>query len=250
MQPGAAADIGPLSGYDASMTGKLSVIVPVLNEAVAIGGHLAQLSPLRERGAEIIVMDGGSTDRTLAAIGALADRVAVAPRGRASQMNAGAALASGSVLLFLHADTSLPPDADRLIDRAFADPARVWGRFDVRMEPRTPLLALVAFMMNWRSRLTGIATGDQAIFVRQSAFAAIGGYRDMPLMEDIEISKALRRISRPACLRQTVSASARRWQKHGVWRTIWLMWSLRLAHFRGVDPQELARRYGYVPDER
>lgn len=225
----------------------LSIIVPTLNEAGGIAAALQRLAALRQRGAEVIVADGGSEDDTVAVARPLASRVTSAPRGRASQMNAGAALASGSVLLFLHADTTLPQDADSLIAIALADPRHVWGRFDVRIEDRHPILAVVAVMMNLRSRITGVCTGDQAIFVRRATFTEVGGFPDIALMEDIALSKALRRRSPPACLSQRVTTSGRRWESRGVLRTIVLMWRLRFDYWRGVDPRELAIRYGYRP---
>jgi rSAM/selenodomain-associated transferase 2 len=218
---------------------RLSVIVPALNEASGIEGALQALAPLRARGQEVIVVDGGSEDATRELAVPLADRVLVAPRGRARQMNVGAAAAGGAVLLFLHADTRLPPEADRLILGSLE--GSCWGRFDVRIESTRALLRVVAWAMNLRSRLTGIATGDQAIFVRREAFA---GFPEIALMEDIAFSKAMKRVSSPACLRDRVTTSARRWERHGVLRTIVLMWRLRLAYFLGTSPDELARRYG------
>jgi len=217
---------------------KLSIVVPVLNEADAIAGGLAALAPLRQRGHEVIVADGGSEDGSRELAVPLADRVVPAPRGRAAQMNAGAAVASGVALLFLHADTRLPPDADALLRAALRRHA--WGRFDVRIEGRSPLLAMIGFFMNLRSRLSGIATGDQAIFVRRDAFC---GFPEIELMEDIAFSKAMKRISPPACLRERVLTSGRRWERRGVLRTMLLMWRLRLAYFLGAAPDELARRY-------
>lgn len=225
----------------------LSIIVPALNEAGGISAALARLAPFRQRGAEVIVADGGSDDGTAAISRPHADRVVVAPRGRASQMNAGARLAAGDVLLFLHADTVLPDEADALIAVMLADPRLVWGRFDVRIEGRHPLLPVVAAMMNLRSQVTGICTGDQAIFVRRAVFVQIDGFPDIPLMEDIAISKTLRRRSPPACLSARVTTSGRRWEARGVARTILLMWRLRFDYWRGVDPRELAIRYGYRP---
>ncbi len=149
--------------------------------------------------------------------------------------------------LFLHADTSLPPDADRLIDDGISRRGRAWGRFDVRISGRNRLLAVVAKGMNIRSRLTGIATGDQAIFVAREAFQSVGGFPDMPLMEDIVICKQLKRLSRPLCIGDPALTSGRRWQRNGVARTVLLMWQLRLAYSFGADPATLARRYGYVP---
>lgn len=224
----------------------LSIIIPTLNEAETIGAALAALAPLRRAAAEIIVVDGGSTDGTPATAAPHADSVETAPRGRAAQMNAGARMARGDVLLFLHADTRLPDAADSLIKDALADASRPWGRFDVRIDPPRPLLRMVAWSMNLRSRLTGIATGDQAIFVRREVFERVGGYPQIALMEDVALSRALKRIGAPVCLRAWVSTSGRRWEKEGTVRMIFLMWRLRLAYFLGTDPDELAARYGYA----
>lgn len=219
----------------------LSIVVPVLDEAAGIAQALQALAPLRAQGAEVVVVDGGSRDATMALAAPLADRVIEAPRGRASQMNAGARAAEAGALLFLHADTRLPADALAAIASALT--AREWGRFDVEIAGRGALLAVVATMMNARSRLTGIATGDQAIFARRGAFEAAGGFPAIPLMEDVALSKTLKRRSPPACLRERVVTSGRRWEKHGILRTIVLMWRLRLAYALGADPRRLARRY-------
>lgn len=223
---------------------ELSIIIPALDEEERIGAQLAALQSLRAEGVEVVVVDGGSSDGTLACAAPLADRAFVAPRGRARQMNAGAQAAQGQVLLFLHADTALPPDARRAVAAAIRGGAQ-WGRFDVDITGRHPLLRLVAGMMNRRSRLTGIATGDQAIFVRRDAFDAIGGFPDIPLMEDIRLSARLRRRSPPACLALRVTTSGRRWETRGVLRTILTMWWLRLAFYFGANPTWLARVYGY-----
>jgi rSAM/selenodomain-associated transferase 2 len=225
---------------------RLAIIVPTLNEGGAIEAALAALAPLRSRGAVVVVVDGGSGDDTVRRAAALADRVIEAPRGRALQMNAGARAdpaAGADVLLFLHADTRLPPEADRAIFRALANSPRTWGRFDVAFDDPAPLLRLVAALMNLRSRLTGICTGDQAIFVERGTFVALQGFAPIALMEDIEFCTRARRLSRPLALRARVLTSARRWRRHGVWRTIVLMWRLRLAYFFGADPDDLARRY-------
>ena len=213
----------------------LSLILPVLDEAATIRAQLATLQEFRLRGAEVLVVDGGSSDGTAMLAGPLADRLLSSPRGRALQMNVGAKESRGEVLLFLHADTRLPAAADALIRGAILAGA-AWGRFDVCIDGRSPLLRVVARMMNWRSRLTGIATGDQAIFVRRDAFRGVGGYPELPLMEDIALSKRLQRYGRPACLGERVITSGRRWEKHGVWRTILLMWRLRASYFLGADP--------------
>jgi rSAM/selenodomain-associated transferase 2/rSAM/selenodomain-associated transferase 1 len=224
---------------------KLTIIVPVLNEGAALAQRLLALQPLRQRGAQLLVVDGGSTDASAATAAAWADQVLAAPRGRAAQMNAGACATRADVLLFLHADTQLPPGADVLIAQALAA-GHHWGRFDVRIEGRHPLLPMVAAFMNWRSRLSGIATGDQAMFVRRAVFNAVGGFAPQPLMEDIALSRRLRRLGPPARLVACVTTSGRRWDQHGLWRTIMLMWRLRAAYFLGTSPQALALRYGYA----
>jgi rSAM/selenodomain-associated transferase 2 len=227
---------------DTAASPTLSIVMPTLNEAAAVGDRLAALQPLRHRGHELIVVDGGSTDGTAALARHFADAVLDAPRGRAIQMNTGAAVASGQVLLFLHADTHLPPLADVLIRQAMAS-GRVWGRFDVRIEGRPHMLRVVATLMNLRSRITGIATGDQAIFVTRDTFERVGGFPVQPLMEDIELSRRLKRIGRPACVRERVCTSGRRWEQHGVWRTIFLMWRLRWRYWRGEPAAQLAKAY-------
>ncbi|HQR99630.1 MULTISPECIES: TIGR04283 family arsenosugar biosynthesis glycosyltransferase [unclassified Polaromonas] len=222
---------------------RLSVVLPVLNEAAGLGDALHALAPLRARGAELIVADGGSSDRSAALATAGGAQLVHAPRGRALQMNAGAAQASGDVLLFLHADTVLPDGADALISEALAGGSRVWGRFDVAITGRPPMLKLIAALMNLRSRLTGIATGDQAMFMTRAAFEAVGGFPAQPLMEDIEMSRRLLKLSRPACLNAKVQTSGRRWESRGVWRTVLLMWRLRFAYWRGAAPERLADLY-------
>jgi rSAM/selenodomain-associated transferase 2 len=214
------------------------VIVPVLDEAPIVAAALGALAPLRRAGHEVIVVDGGSRDGTAELAAPLCDRVVSAERGRAVQMNAGAQVATGDILLFLHADTRLPPQAEKqVLERTNR---LMWGRFDVEIEGRHPLLKVVAWSMNLRSRLTGIATGDQAIFVRRDAFP---GFPEIALMEDIAFSKAMKRRGPPACLRQRVTTSGRRWESRGVVRTILRMWQLRLLYFLGAAPEGLARRY-------
>jgi rSAM/selenodomain-associated transferase 2 len=229
------------------MTMRLAIVIPVLDEEAAIGPALARLAPLRARGATVVVVDGGSGDRTVENARPSADAVLVAPRGRAAQMNAGAraALADPQVqaLVFLHADTRLPEDADRAIAVACGTRAEAWGRFDVRIEGRSPLLAVVATMMNLRSRLTGIATGDQCLFATRALFERIGGFPVQPLMEDVEFSRRARRVVAPVALRDRATTSGRRWERHGVLKTVLLMWRLRFAYFLGADPARLATAY-------
>jgi rSAM/selenodomain-associated transferase 2 len=222
---------------------RLAIVLPTLDEAATIEHTLRTLQPLRQRGALVIVTDASSADGTAARAAPHADRVITAPRGRARQMNAGAAAASHTdALLFLHADTHLPADADTLIHSALQHHA--WGRFDVRIAGRSRWLPVVAALMNLRSRLTGIATGDQAIFITRAAFDAAGGFPDQPLMEDVEISRRLKhRVGRPACLRARVVTSGRRWDERGAWRTIVLMWTLRWDYWRGVSAESIAARY-------
>lgn len=224
----------------------LCIVVPVLDEAPTLAPRLQALQTYRRRGARVVVVDGGSQDDTLEIARQHADLALLAPRGRAAQMNAGAAACPADVLLFLHADTVLPEHADVLVRRATLGPF-FWGRFDVRIDSPRPLLRVVSTMMNLRSRWTGIATGDQALFARHDLFRQVGGFPELPLMEDIAISRALKRHGPPACLRERVTTSARRWERHGVWRTIFLMWRLRAAYFFGADPRQLAIQYGYRP---
>ena len=224
-----------------------SVIIPTLDEAETIVPTLTGLQAERGPDVELIVVDGGSRDATLDLARPFSDHIITARRGRASQMNAGAAIARGDVLLFVHADTQLPASGVDLIREALAHSSRIWGRFDVRIDSRKPILWLVARIMNLRSRWSGIATGDQAIFVRRATFERIGGYPDIPLMEDIALSCALRRVSPPLCLSTPVVTSARRWERNGVLRTILLMWRLRWAYFRGANPADLAMSYRYAP---
>ena len=222
---------------------KLSVIVPVLNEAQQLPGTLEGLLRLVHQGTEVIIADGGSEDGSAAVVERAGFTVVRAAHGRARQMNAGAALATGDVLLFLHADTQLPEGAGIAIAQALADNRFFWGRFDVRISGRPFMLRVVSRMMNLRSRVTGIATGDQAMFVTRPAFDALGGFPDQPLMEDIEFSSRLLSLSRPACIARCVTTSGRRWETRGVWRTILLMWRLRWDYWRGVPARQLAEAY-------
>lgn len=220
---------------------RVSIIIPVLNEEKSLPSTLGAL--LRLNPDEIIVVDGGSTDKTCDI--AANERVILATSlpGRAKQMNLGASLARGDVLLFLHADTLLPSSANQEVVSALEDPGCVGGRFDVRLDARGWVFRIVGFLISLRSRLTKVATGDQAIFVRRQVFEDLGGFPDIPIMEDIALSRALKKKGRVACLRSRVVTSGRRWEKEGVWRTILRMWLLRLLFLAGVSPFRLRRFY-------
>lgn len=233
----------PTTHYPLPIFVSLSIIIPCLNEAEGIVGTLKALQPLRRRGVEVIVVDGGSSDGTVAQSRPWADQVLTTARGRAAQMNAGAACAHGELLLFLHADCLPPMEADGLIINGLNRERKSWGRFDVRIIGKHPLLRVVEVLMNLRSRLTGIATGDQGIFVTRSLFEAAGHFPEIALMEDIALSKRLKRFSAPLNLRHAIVTSGRRWEQHGVLRTILLMWRLRLEYWLGADPNALALRY-------
>jgi rSAM/selenodomain-associated transferase 2 len=221
----------------------ISIIVPALNEANTIEATLRQLQDCRNRGHEVIVVDGGSTDATVELAQPLADRVSHSSPGRASQMQTGADMARGELLWFLHADTRIPGNACHAILAALASGNRQWGYFDVQFPERIRLLGLVAWMMNSRSRLTRIATGDQGIFVTRDLFRRVAGFRPIPLMEDIALSHSLKRHSPPACIDMKLTTSSRRWRRQGILWTILLMWSLRFAYFLGVSPATLAKYY-------
>lgn len=224
----------------------LSVIIPVRNEAQALPLLLQDLRGLRAAGAEVIVVDGGSDDATCDIAKPLVDQLLVSEPGRARQMNAGAASARGDYLWFVHADTRVSAGAiKQLLDTLLEQPQ--WGRFDVQLSGRGPLLWLIGSLINLRSRITGIATGDQAIFVLRKAFEEQGGYANIPLMEDVELCRRLKHIVRPHCLRPAVLTSSRRWEENGTLRTIVLMWRLRLAYYLGASPESLARHYHRRP---
>lgn len=223
------------------MQPQLSIIIPVLNEAGQITGKLQALQALRNR-CQLLLVDGASDDGSATLAEPWVDSVLPSPRGRARQMNTGAAQAQADVLLFLHVDTLLPDNAVDLIMQAVADGYQ-WGRFNVGFDSPQTIFKLIAFMMNHRSRLTGIATGDQALFMTRRAFQAVGGFPDIALMEDITISALLKKLGKPCCLRAKVITSARRWLQHGIIKTILFMWWLRLRYFFGADPDDLVASY-------
>jgi len=219
----------------------LSIILPVFNEGEQLQHYLLALQELRSADCEIIAVDGGSTDSSLALLQQYCDQVITSSQGRSIQMNTGAAAAQGEILLFLHADTLLPKHSKTLITQALENAD--WGRFDVKLDSHGAMYRVISTLMNWRSRLSKICTGDQALFFNKSFFLDLGGYPDTPLMEDIAICKTARSMGRFVALKNKVRTSARRWQKHGLWRTILLMWELRLRYFLGQSPSSLARRY-------
>lgn len=220
---------------------QLSIVVPMLNESHLLPDMMTHLQGWQHRGCEVLLVDGGSQDSSVDIAEAAGFKVIRSERGRARQMNIGAAQAKGTALVFLHADTRLPENADQLILQALNISS--WGHFDVHISGEAFMLRVIASLMNLRSRLTGIASGDQAIFVIKATFQAVGGFPDQPLMEDIEISKRLKQRARPACINGKVATSGRRWLEGGIWRTIWLMWRLRWLYWRGVPVERLAREY-------
>ncbi len=219
----------------------LSLIIPTYNEAHGICQFLQALQVLRPQ-CELIVADGGSTDRTCELALPLTDKVIHSPKGRAVQMNAGVAVSIGKVFVFVHADTFLPKNALQCIQTGI-DSGAQWGRFDIQLVGEHFMLKVVSYMMNVRSRCTGIATGDQVIFVTRSLFEQLGGYPEIALMEDIAFSRQLNAITPPCCITEKVRSSARRWESFGVWRTIFLMWTIRLRYFMGEHPDVLAKLY-------
>ena len=222
---------------------KLSIILPVLNEAALIGAALQALQAIRQRGAELVVVDGGSSDDTVQLATALADRVVVAGAGRAQQMNRGAELASGEMLLFLHLDSELPEGAMEFIEQLCGSIANHWGWFDVRLSHPGFAYRVIARFMNLRARLSRVCTGDQALFLSRPLFKQVGGFPELPLMEDVAMSKRLRQLSTPVVCKQPIIASTRRWEERGMLRTVLLMWKLRLLYFFGVSPERLVTLY-------
>jgi rSAM/selenodomain-associated transferase 2 len=221
---------------------RISVIVPAFNEEKSIAATLMELQCLKPE--EIIIVDGGSSDRTREICQRFGVELYLSRCGRASQMNFGAQRAGGDVLLFLHADTRLPPSAFEDIRAALQDRRVLGGRFDLQLDSPRPLLKLIGFMISLRSRLSKVGTGDQAIFVRRQVFAELGGYPDIPLMEDVAFSRALKRRGAVACLHTRVVSSARRWEMDGIWRTVVKMWTLKTLYLLGISPIRLKRYYG------
>lgn len=222
---------------------KISFILPVLNEASIIAARLQRLQVYRQHGHEIVVVDGGSDDNTPELAESLADTVESTATGRSRQMNRGAELASGDLLLFLHIDTMLPDSVDRLLDARVRAGERQWGWFDVRLSNLKISYRIIARAMNLRARITSVCTGDQAMFVTSELFQRVGGFPKLPLMEDVAMSKLLRRQTRPVCIDNFAITSSRRWENHGVLKTIVFMWQLRLLYFLGVSPKRLVKRY-------
>lgn len=218
----------------------LSIIIPVYNEAALIQERLKQLKKIIDSTIEIIVVDGVSNDESLPLARALVDRVLTAPKGRALQMNAGAKVAQGRYLLFLHIDTQLP---ESFLKALAALDGQEWGFFAVALSGQQFEFRIIECMMNVRSRLTAVATGDQCIFVKKELFEKVGGFKNIPLMEDVDISKRFRKMSKPYYIKQKVITSSRRWEEFGIWKTVFLMWRLRFAFFMGVDPTTFSGKY-------
>lgn len=226
----------------------VSIIIPMLNESEIIASKLQSLQHLRSQ-CELIVVDGGSLDGSVELARSWVDKLVESPAGRAKQMNAGADFASAELLFFLHLDTEVPTNLIELL-LANGNSCDFWGRFDVSIEGAHWMLPVVAFLMNARSRVTGIATGDQGMFISRSLFEKVGCFPDQPLMEDIELSRRLLQEKKPYCIKQKVKTSGRRWEEKGAFRTIWLMWSLRWAYWIGEAPEKLAERYGYQAEKQ
>ncbi len=229
--------------FNRGVTIRISIVIPALNEADCIEQTLQPLQLLRQEGHEVILSDGGSKDETLNLAQPLVDQVVSSPPGRASQMNHGASIASGEILWFLHADTLITEDAHTQIISELANATNVWGRFDIRLTGTQMIFRLIETMMNLRSCITGIVTGDQGIFMWQHVFKEVGGFDDIPLMEDIALSRKLKGLSRPLCLQQKLITSSRRWEEQGIFHTILLMWQLRLSYYFGASPNTLAKKY-------
>ncbi|MCW8854049.1 MAG: TIGR04283 family arsenosugar biosynthesis glycosyltransferase [Gammaproteobacteria bacterium] len=225
---------------------KISIIIPCLNEEESILQTLMPLQTMREHGHEVIISDGGSTDKTCELALPYVDTLITSPKGRAQQMNTGALQANGDVFWFLHADTIAPENADQYINQVIKYNHSIWGRFNVHLSGQKFQFRIIEFLMNLRSCLTGIATGDQGIFVLRSYFKELNGYKNISLMEDVEISKRLKKIKKPACIKHKITTSSRRWEKHGILRTIFLMWKLRTAYYLGASEDKLASQYKHV----
>jgi rSAM/selenodomain-associated transferase 2 len=236
-----------MDSQDQTNDARMSIIIPCLNEGEGLLRCLFDLQGLRSAGHELILVDGGSSDQELIAkTEPYVDRLLRSPAGRARQMNSGAMQASGNILWFLHADSLIGEGMDGAIQAAVAAKPG-WGRFDVRLSGSHPLFRIIERMMNWRSRHSGIATGDQGIFIHRKLFEQVGGFPLQPLMEDIEISRRLKRLAYPVCLHGPLVTSSRRWETKGIIRTILLMWMLRFAYWTGVNPKRLARLYAAIP---
>lgn len=220
---------------------KLSIIIPVLNEGDALTPFLKALILLKSQGVELIGVDGGSTDNSFELLSTYCDTSIQSSAGRSTQMNAGALKAKGHTLLFLHADTYLPSTALTDIEHALSQ--NNWGRFNVQFEPNNLLLRITAYLMHHRSKFTHVCTGDQALFFKKKFFNQLNGFADIPLMEDVDISKRARKLSPLYALTSKVTTSSRRWQKHGTLKTILLMWWLRWLYFIGVEPCTLHKKY-------
>ncbi|MCW9030480.1 MAG: TIGR04283 family arsenosugar biosynthesis glycosyltransferase [Gammaproteobacteria bacterium] len=221
----------------------VSIIIPALNEESSIKNLLQQLQVSRQQGHEVIVVDGGSEDQTIAVSTLLADKVIQSDPGRAVQMNKGAVQASGDILWFLHADSVISENAIKNIQFNLNEQNKDWGRFNIKLSGLHYMFRIIEKMINFRSCLSSIATGDQGIFIKRKVFDDVGGYSNIPLMEDIDISKKLRAQSRSVCIKETLTTSSRRWEKNGILSTILLMWRLRFLYWLGISADKLASQY-------
>lgn len=222
---------------------KLSIIIPALNESRHLLASLQSLSLLKNHPHEIIIVDGGSDDDTLKIAEPYVDFIFTSEKGRATQMNMGAAHASGDILWFLHADSLIPDNAYKHICTSLQNNQHIWGRFNIKLSGSNPVFRIIEQLINLRSKITKIATGDQGIFVLRSEFEKLNGFAAQPLMEDIQLCKQLKKISAPACLVNTITTSSRRWESRGIIKTVILMWYLRLAYFLGTPASKLAKQY-------
>jgi rSAM/selenodomain-associated transferase 2 len=227
------------------MPHKFSIIIPVINEEGVINSTIEHLETLPASASmEIIVVDGDRSGKTIGVIRDKNVQTAAGEKGRGNQMNSGAAMAQGDIVIFLHADTRLPTNAFALMEAALSDPTCPGGAFDLNIASGRPIYRLIAKIASYRSRLTRIPYGDQAFFFRRAHFLAIGGFANIPLMEDVEIMRRIKkRGERIAIINRSVTTSPRRWEKEGILLCTLRNWLLIALYFSGVSPERLSRFY-------